>query len=174
VHPDLEPYRKHYAEFLDAVNPELVSAEDVMWSDAHEYAGSSDAIFYVWLNEDNTPDPTRKWGERVLCMNDNKTSAGTYPEVALQLSAYANADRIITPDNKSLPMPEIEAGTVLHITPEGWEFVPVRIDEPVFEIFLALRRIFDWDRTLSKEVLGRPIAQSNPDRIVTGTQRRAR
>jgi hypothetical protein len=174
VHPDLEPYRRHYAEFLDVVNPELVSAEDVMWSDTYEYAGSSDAIFYVWLNEDNTPDPTRRFGERVLCMNDNKTSAGTYPEVALQLSAYANADRIITPDNVSEPMPDIEAGTVLHITPDGWEFVPVAIDERVFDVFLALRKVFDWDRNLSKEVLGRPIAQSAAQQIVTGTQRRAK
>lgn len=173
VHPDLEPYRRAFDEFLAAVNPQLISAEDVMWSDEHEYAGSSDAIFRVWLNENNTADPTRRSGVPVVVIDDWKTSKDVHAEVALQLSAYANADRIVTPDGASHPMPEIEAGAVLHITPDGWQFLPVNIGPEVFEIFLALRQIFDWDRDLSKRVLGKPIAQSAAQ-LVTGTQRRGK
>lgn len=158
---DLEPYRAHFAEFLDRVQPRLISAEDVMWSDTHDYAGSSDAILEM-EDDDGTP---------VIVMADWKTSKSAYPDVALQLSAYAHADRIITADGESRPMTEIEAGAVLHITPQRWELIPVRIDQPVFDYFLALRQVFDWDREMSKGVLGKPIASGG--RMVTGTQRRA-
>ncbi|MDX3295123.1 hypothetical protein PV569_15555 [Streptomyces scabiei] len=172
VHPDLEPYRAHFADFLEAVNPRLERAEDVAWSDAHAYAGSFDAVLTVWLDEDGNPTPDRS-GVPHLLMADWKTSKATYPDVALQMSAYANADRIISPDGTSEPMPEFDGAAVLHITPELWEFKPVRIDEEVFSFFLALRKVFTWDRDVSKTVLGRAIAKS-VGALVTGTQRRAK
>lgn len=162
VGPDLEPYRVNFAEFLHEVQPELVSAEDVMWSDAHDYAGSSDAILRV-KDEDGVP---------VLVMGDWKTSKDTYADVALQLSAYSNADRLVDADGKSRPMPAIEAGAVLHVTADRWAFKPVDISPPVFSVFLALRQVFDWDRELSKDVIGKPIAAGG--RMETGTERRAR
>ncbi|MFE0699402.1 hypothetical protein [Streptomyces sp. NPDC058872] len=172
VHPDLEPYRVNFAAFLAAVNPELVRAEDVAWSDAHNYAGSFDAVLRVWLDDDGKPTPDRS-GTPHLLMADWKTSKDTYPDVALQMSAYANADRIIAPDGTSEPMPEFDGAAVLHITPELWAFKPVRIDAEVFSFFLALRRVFNWDREVSKTVIGRAIAKSATG-LVTGTQRRAK
>lgn len=161
---DLEPYRAHFAEFLDRVQPELVSAEDVMWSDTHDYAGSSDAILRIKDRD----------GSDALVMTDWKTSKDTYPDVALQLAAYAHADRLIDSEGNSRPMPKIDAGAVLHVTPERWAFKPVDIRrDPVFETFVALRRwVFAWDREVSKGVIGKPIASGGA--LVTGTERRAR
>ncbi len=170
VHPDLEPYRAGFAEFLDAVRPELVRAEDVAWSDAHRYAGSFDAILRVRLGDDGKPD--HESGEWHTLIVDWKTSKATYPDVALQMAAYAHADRIIAPDGTSEPMPEFDGAAVLHITPDGWVFKPVRIDREIFDIFLSLRQVFTWDRETSRTVLGRAIAES-VRRLVTGTQRRA-
>ncbi|MFD7584183.1 hypothetical protein ACFV84_01920 [Kitasatospora sp. NPDC059811] len=170
VHPDMEPYKKGFEEFLEAVGPQLVRAEDVAWSDTHNYAGSFDAILRLHLDADGKPDPD---GRPHLVMTDWKTSANTYPEVALQMAAYAHADWIIAPDGSREPMPEFDGAAVLHITPEGWEFIPVRIDAEVFEVFLTLRRVFEWDKNVSKTVLGRAIA-SSAKKLVTGTQRRSR
>ncbi|MFJ9161207.1 hypothetical protein ACIRPS_30905 [Streptomyces griseoviridis] len=170
VHPDLEPYREGFAEFLDVVRPELVRAEDIAWSDSHEYAGSFDAILRVRLGEDGKPDHEN--GTWHLLIVDWKTSKSTYPDVALQMSAYAQADKIVAPDGTSEPMPEFDGAAVLHITPEGWAFKPVRIDREVFDTFLTLRRVFTWDRETSKSVIGRAIAES-ARRLITGTQRRA-
>lgn len=169
VHPDLEPYRAGFVQFLDQVAPELVHAEDAVWSDEHHYAGSFDAILRVRLGDDGKPDPD---GTPVLLLVDWKTSRATYPDVALQLAAYAHADRIVKPDGTSVPMPEVDGAAVLHITPDGWELVPVRIDDDVFAVFLTLRKVFEWDRDTSRTVLGRAIAEGTR-RIVTGTQRRA-
>ncbi len=172
VHPDLEPYRRGFAEFLTAVRPELVRAEDIAWSDTHQYAGSFDAILRVWLDDDGKPTPDHSGSPHLLIV-DWKTSKGTYPDVALQMAAYAHADRIISSDGTSEPMPEFDGAAVLHITGEDWEFKPVRIDDEVFGVFLTLRKIFIWDREISKTVIGRAIAKS-ARRLITGTQRRAR
>lgn len=160
---DLDPYKRHFCEFLDRVQPELVSAEDVVWSDQHDYAGSSDAILRI-QEEDGS------WATVIV---DWKTSRDTYPDVALQLAAYAHADRIIDVDGVSSPMPKIDAGAVLHVTPDRWALKPVDIrTSPVFEVFLTLRRVFTWDRETSKCVIGKPIAQGGS--LVSGTERRAR
>jgi hypothetical protein len=170
---DMEPYRRHFAEFLDAVNPELVRAEDVAWSDTYGYAGSFDGMLRIWVDpKTRKPTPDRS-GTPALVMGDWKTGKNTYPEVALQMAAYAFADRIISPDGTSDPMPEFDGGAVLHITADQWAFKPVRIDRDVFEVFLSLRHIFDWDREISKTVLGKPLAKSYGE-LVTGTQRRAK
>lgn len=175
VHPDLEPYRANFAEFLAAVNPELVRAEDVAWSDTHDYAGSFDVILRVWFDPNAgvptiTPDRS---GEPVLLMVDWKTSKDTHAEVALQLSAYSFADYILTSEGEQIPMPVLDGAAVLHITADQWAFIPVRADRDVFDFFLSLRKVFTWDRETNRTVLGRKLAQS-ARKLVTGTQRRGK
>ncbi|MEU3686971.1 hypothetical protein [Streptomyces narbonensis] len=176
VHPDMRAYQRHFAEFLDRVQPELVRAEDVAWSDTHKYAGSFDGILRLKLDDRGRPDPT---GDPALVIADWKTSKGTYPDVALQMSAYAHADEVIAPDGTREPMPEFDGAVVLHITDESWEFLPVAIDEievdgethNVFDHFVHLRNTFVWDKVVSRRVLGDPIAEKGGT-LVTGTQRR--
>jgi hypothetical protein len=170
VHPDMEPYRRHFEEFLSDVQPELVRAEDVAWSDTHEYAGSFDGILRLKLDENGKPDAS---GESALVMADWKTSKATYPDVALQMSAYAHADFIVDTYGNREAMPEFDGAVVLHITQDQAAFKPVRIDEAdVFAQFLHLRQTFEWDRRVSKTVLGDPI-WSTDGALITGTQRRA-
>lgn len=171
--PDIEPYRLHFLDFMEKVNPELVDAENAAWSDTHEYCGSFDAVLRVWLDEKRRPVPTRDKGSApALLILDYKTSKGAYPDVALQLAAYANADRIIDADGDSKPNYEYDGGAVLHVTPERWQLKPVNIGAEVFDTFLTLKKIMEWDKNTSKKALGRPIAQSG--RLTTGTERRAR
>ncbi|WP_030240745.1 MULTISPECIES: hypothetical protein [unclassified Streptomyces] len=173
VRADLTPYVQHFREFLDAVNPELVRAEDVAWSDTYGYAGSFDVVMRIWLDDNGMPTPDRS-GKPHLIMGDWKTSKSTYPDVALQMSAYMNADFVIDPDGNTSPMPEFDGAAVLHITDETWAFKPVETGPDVFAQFLHLRATFDWDRDLSRKVIGKPVARKSTGRMVTGTQRRAR
>jgi hypothetical protein len=172
VHPDMEPYRAFFAEFLRDVNPELVRAEDIAWSDTHGYAGSFDVILRVWLDDEGNITPDRS-GTPVLLMADWKTSKDIHAEVALQLAAYARADFIVLPDGSHEPMPEVDGAAVLHITPDGWSFRSIRVDDDVFDLFLTLRKIFTWDRETNKTVIGRALAKS-VKRIITGTERRGK
>lgn len=177
-HPDLEPYRKNFREFMDTVKPVLVRAEDVAWSDTHEYAGSFDA----WLRlrvvvlEDGTwvLDPNNLSGQAVWVnvIADWKTSKSIWPSVALQMAAYAFADKIIDPEGSEEPMPVFDGAVVLHITPDGWSLVPVYAHEmrQAFAWFLHLRSTLDWEREGSRKALGKPLASSKM--LLTGTERR--
>lgn len=170
VHPDISRHVRNFSEFMAAVNPELVRAEDVAWSDTHEYAGSFDAILRVWLDEAGMPTPDRSGTPHVI-MVDYKTSKSVYPDVALQMSAYAHADKILDPEGGEVPMPEFDGAAVLHVTESTWSFRPVDTSTRVFSHFLSLRETFRWDREVSKTVLGKPLVKSA--RRVTGTERRA-
>ncbi|MFC9620256.1 hypothetical protein ACFTXM_09730 [Streptomyces sp. NPDC056930] len=178
LHPDMVPYHAMFAEFMAVVKPVLVRAEDVAWSDTYQYAGSFDAWLRlrVWLAPDGTwvldPDginPESVWVDVIV---DWKTSKSVWPSVALQMAAYAFADRIIDPDGTEEPMPAFDGAAVLHVTPDGWSLVPVYADElrGAFAAFLHLRQTVDWEREGSKRVLGKPLAGSK--RTTTGTERR--
>jgi hypothetical protein len=175
VHPDIANHVGHFRQFMAAVNPELVRAEDVAWSYAHEYAGSFDAILRIWVDVKDgkviiTPDRS---GTPILIMVDYKTSKATYSDVALQLAAYRYADVIIDPEGNETPMPEIDSAAVLHITDDQWSFKGVRADRDVFDHFLNLRRTFNWVREDSKDVIGKALVSSKA-RMVTGTERRGK
>lgn len=157
VHIDVKPHVRWFREFLAEIQPEFLYLEETVWSDAHRYAGSFDAI-------------ARVDGEIVVL--DWKTSKAVYDSVALQLSAYRYADRIILADGSGVvDVPEMAGGAVLHVRPEGWQFVPVKCDRTVFASFLNLRGTFDWETEGKKRVVGKPIASGGE--LVTGTQRRA-
>lgn len=157
VHMDVKPHVRWFREFLQEVQPEFIYLEETVWSDTHRYAGSFDAIAKVG-------------GETVVL--DWKTSAKVYDSVALQLSAYRYADRIIIAESgESVDVPAMAGGAVLHVRPEGWQFVPVKCDEEVFAHFLSLRHTFDWESAAKKSVVGKPIARGGE--METGTQRRA-
>jgi hypothetical protein len=157
VHVDVKPHVRWFSEFLQEVQPEFLYLEETVWSDTYQYAGSFDAIAKVD-------------GETVII--DWKTSKAVYDSVALQLSAYRYADRIILAESgESVPVPEMAGGAALHVRPEGWAFHPVKCDEEVFDTFKHLRGIFNWEAEGKKRVIGKPIASGGE--FVTGTQRRA-
>lgn len=139
----LEPFVRHYAEFLSEFKPKVLFLEETVWSDQHLYAGSFDALLEI--------EGTRVW-------IDNKTTrSGVHDEVAIQLAAYAHADFIIRGDGSKVPLPKADKAAVVHVRPEGWSLTPVRIDADVFDVFLHLRKVFDWVSHDHLSVLGAPI-----------------
>lgn len=179
VHPDMVHYLRNFNDFLSVVKPELVRAEDVAWSDSWRYAGSFDAWLRlrVVLLEDGTwfldPDNLSGMAVWVNVIADWKTSKSIWASVALQMSAYANADKIIAADGSEAPMPEFDGAVVLHITPEGWDLKPVYRDKlnAAFNYFLHLRGAFEWERNGSKKALGASLATSKKG-LITGSKRR--
>jgi hypothetical protein len=153
LHPDLKVYFEHFQEFKKEFEPEFLYLEETIWSEAHEYAGSFD--FIAWINDPDTE------GGRVLVIGDWKTTrSGVHEEVALQLAAYRHADYILRPDGEEIPLPEeISVGVVMHARPEGWQLVPCRIDEEVYEVFQTLRKVYTWDKETQKTVLGDGVQQ---------------
>lgn len=167
VHPDLVPYVEIFEGFVAQYEAEFLILEGTVWSETHGYAGSFDFIAKI-----TDPDT----GERLTVIGDWKTTrSGVHEEVALQLSAYAHADYIVTPEGEKEPLPTLDAGIVVHARPEGGKVVPARIDDEVFGYFLNLRAVFDYDREHKKTVLGRevPIKPIEKPKRATRTRKAA-
>lgn len=143
--PAMEPYARHFQNYLDTVQPEYLALEDTVWSEKHGYAGSFDALAMVQ-------------GHR--CWVDNKTTrSGVHAEVALQLSAYSHADYILdgeTGEQNIIAPDANDRGLVVHVRPEGWALYEVPIGEEVFDFFLSLRKTFGWDQR-ARAVVGKPV-----------------
>ena len=143
---EVQPYVDHFKLFLDEFQPEFIGQELTVWSEKHRYAGSTDAFLRIQ-------------GEPVVV--DWKTTKSIYPEVGLQLAAYRYADHVLDMYGTNSPIPKLEGGAVLHVREDGYDLVPLRCDEEVFEMFLSLRNFsFEWAAELSKTVVGSPIRPS--------------
>ena len=140
VHPDVEPFIEVYRKFLKDFDVGILEAEATIYK-KDLYAGTLDMIIDID-------------GETIVC--DVKTGKGIYPPVALQQVAYARADAIYEIDGSERPLPKIDAAAALHLRPEGYVLLPLKIDDEVWSVFEALLRVSKWDSELSKTVIGKP------------------
>lgn len=148
--PELEPYLNHFLQFVDDYDVTFEASEATCYSRKEKYAGTFDFTATIpRLAEIGYAGPR--------CMGDVKTGKGVYAEAALQMSAYAHADFIGLPNGEEVPMPPVDCGVVLHLRPEGYKLIPVRVDEEVFLAFKYVREVFRWTEETSKDVLGVPL-----------------
>jgi hypothetical protein len=127
-----------FSQFVTARRPRFVTSEATVFSRRHGYAGTLDAICVL---------------DGTLTLLDVKTGKSVYPEVALQLAAYAHADFVGHPDGTERRLPPVAAGAALHLRPGGYELVPVPIGEQVLAAFLAALEVFRWASEQAPKVL---------------------
>lgn len=142
------PYVAQFEQFLADWNPKYELAEASVYNRALKYAGTLDAIMTV---DGLNVTPTR------LLVDYKTTGSGVYPEAALQLAAYRNAEFIGMPDGSEQPMPQVDGAAVLWLRPDGYDFIPVVADERVFRAFRYTMEVFRWAEELSKAVIGQPL-----------------
>lgn len=154
LHPEMQPYAKAFGEFLDEFRPRFRYLEATIWSETGGWAGSFDVMADFdadVLGLDPAEGPQ-------LLVGDWKTTKSVYEEVALQLSAYAAGDYIVEADGERIELPKVDGGFVFHVAHDGtWSMIPVRCDEAVLEFFLALRKVYTWEKEYKSGVLGRPL-----------------
>ena len=142
LHPDHQGFVTQYEKFIKDFEVSFLEVESTVWSDQFGYAGTLDSIATID-------------GENILL--DIKTGAsGVWPDVALQLNAYAKADCLIEADGTRRDMPEIHGAAAVAVRPDKYELIPVRLGDDLFEVFQALTVVSDWEREKKKSVLGNP------------------
>lgn len=140
--PEVEPYMEAVTDWLADFSPHVEMSEASVYNRTRRYAGTLDMI--ATIN-----------GERFLI--DFKTGSGIYPEAALQMAAYAHAEFIGLPDGSEAAMPKVDRAAVVHVRPTHYEFIPVRIDDEVFNAFLYAREVFRWMEDISKTCVMDPM-----------------
>jgi len=138
---DLLPYVAAAVGFLDGHTTELLEQEATVFSRQYLYAGTLDAIV------------TLKDGR--IAIVDWKTGKAIYPEAALQLCAYANAEFVGTADGTEHPLPEIDLGIVVHLKDDGTYVArEVEFSTRMFKTFVALRTVQLWRDDHEQHALG--------------------
>lgn len=158
---DLRMLVAHFLEFLHAIKPRFIATEAEIYNRTQRYAGRFDAIIEVGadvLSKLPVPWDPPEGRDFVRLLVDYKTGKGVYHESALQLNAYAAGEFIGGPDGSEQPIPELDGLAVIHITVDGWEIVPVKLDDELFRAFLYVREVFRYLEVTSKESLGTPVS----------------
>jgi hypothetical protein len=128
---ELEPYVDSALRFMNDWQPRPLLTETLVASRRWRYAGTFDLVA-------DLPD-----GRRVLF--DYKTSrSGIWPETALQLAAYRNADFYVGTDGVTeVPMAEIgiDEAMAVWVRPDGYSVIPLDTSEPVFRAFLHVQYV---------------------------------
>lgn len=157
-----------FEKWAQRFQPEYVAAEMAVYSQQYGYAGCLDAILKIDGVTLITDYKTRR-----EALTNKGYPQKPYGETALQLSAYRHADigawwrarrveqykrryYLLNDDERSTaePVPEVDSGCCIIITPESCEAYPMRVDEEVFDHFLYTLECFRWQDDLSKRVVG--------------------
>lgn len=143
-------YIESFRHFLDDLAPVYEMTEATVYSPRESYAGTLDAIVEIG-------------GRRLLI--DYKTGKDIYPDVALQLAAYARAEAVLLDDGTSVPMLPVDGALALHLREydpavpgdRGYSLIPVEISDRVYRAFLFAREVMRWAEDISKNVLSQPV-----------------
>jgi hypothetical protein len=160
-----------FDDWLNRAQPKYDAAEVVVYHPEYGYAGQADAFLIIDGVRLIVDYKTSRDGY------DAKGNAKTpYPEAALQLSAYrfaqfaavwrprrieqfrrryyllSDAER-----DRAVPVPEVDGGAVIHLTPDHCEAFAVRCDQQVHEAFLFVMEAARWSFEMSRDVIGMPL-----------------
>lgn len=158
--------------WLHRAQPSYQATEVCVYSPTYGYAGQADAFLTIdgvrfIVDYKSTRNPRDSRGKL-------KTP---YPEsVGLQLAAYRNAEfaAVWRPRRTekwkrryyllgeaerelAVPVPEVDTGLVIQITPEHCEAHPIRCDDEVHTAFLYALEAFRWVSETSRRVMGDPL-----------------
>lgn len=169
VDDEVRPFLDQFDGWCQQFQPAYEAAEVTVYNPSYGYAGTADAFLTV---------------DGVRFLADYKTSRDTYdkrgklrtpyPEqVGLQLAAYRHAEfaaawrprrfekwrrryYLLGPAEvgAGVPIPEVDYGLVIQVTPESCHAYPIECGPAVFEAFLHVEEAFRWVQETSKVVMG--------------------
>jgi hypothetical protein len=161
-----------FDDWLARFQPSYQATEVCVYSPTYGYAGSADGFLTI--------DGLRTIFD-IKTSRDSYDNRGNlrkpYPEqVGLQLAAYRFAEHaavwrprrtekyrrryyLLSPEERGMavPVPEVDTGLVVKLSPESCLSYPVRCDENVHRAFLYTQECFRWVQETSRSVLGDPL-----------------
>jgi hypothetical protein len=154
VPPSMRGYVESYVRFMDVSQIRAEHIEVPCYSAADKYAGTIDILGDLILPDtEEWADVVRDEDGRAYGILDPKTGKGIYESAALQLCAYAHAERIILEGATSsdrtkrveINMPAVDFAAAVHIHPDGTTATLVRTDasDDAFRKFQYLIQIYD-------------------------------
>jgi len=165
---ELRPYVEQYDQWLQRAQPEFLAAEMPVYDTTMGYAGTLDGMVVIGGTKFIIDYKTSK-----KSFDKQGRPTHPYPEAGAQLSAYRYAEWAVPvaprryeqfrrryylfgePErDHALPVPEVDAGLVIHIAPEHCHPYIMRCDKEIHECFLYVMEAARWQQEVSKTVVG--------------------
>lgn len=159
--------------WLQRFQPAYDATEVCVYHPTYGYAGQLDAILRIG---DLRFIADYKSAREPLDSRGN--SRTPYPEVALQLAAYRYAEHaavwrprrtsyykrryyLLSESERAMaqPVPEVDSGLCIQITPESCEAYPVRCGAEMHRAFLHTQECFRWQTETARTAIGRPLEE---------------
>lgn len=173
VDDEVRPFLERFDEWVQVFQPSYQAVEMAVYNPTYGYAGTCDAFLTI----DGVRMIADYKSSRKSVDSQGKQS-GPYPEIALQLAAYRHAElAAVFPARRferfrrryyllsdaerelSEPVPEVDSGLGIYITPEHCTAYPIKCDQEVFESFLYVIEAARWANEMSKHVIGSPLTK---------------
>lgn len=139
-----QPFMDQFERWLTDFDPTFDAAEVTVLNRTHGYAGTLDMIATI---------------KGLGCLLiDVKTGKGIYGEVGLQMAAYRYGEAAMLRSGYEEPLDAVDGCAVLHLRSDKCDLIPVRADGVVFDAFLAIKKVWEWEQGLSRDVVGQVIA----------------
>lgn len=153
------PYLHAWFDFARTVQPQIVFSETSIANLTHRYGGTFDLGCLI----------DGHW-----TLLDIKTGKGVYPETALQLAGYAEAEFWATADDPTKrALPKWDRFGVLHLQPavvdEPWRLVPFVVDDLTRAAFYEALRLWRWSKDYGPWSQGTPITAKVMKETANGT-----
>lgn len=171
IDDEVRPFFEQADRWLQRFSPTILASEVTVYHPGYGYAGTTDGFMVVG-------------GARVIF--DWKTSrksrskggkrTAPYPEVALQLAAYRHAEMaavwrprrveanrrryyLLSPAEQeaAVPVPEVDGGLAIHITPDHCDAYPVECGPEMFEAFCFVQECARWTFEVAPTLIGDPL-----------------
>lgn len=163
--PDMRPYIANFEAFVADWQIEFEASEMVVANYTDEYAGTLDYMLRSPLLAAKLGAPadavimgdTKSGGELDERTYDGNVR-GVYPEAGVQMSAYRRAEYGWLRDGTREELPRAhDIGVVLHLRPEGYRLYPLRCGDDVYEAFLHIRRVAEFQTGPAKTIVGQAL-----------------
>lgn len=144
VPDELTGYVESCVRFLDDFDVRARHVEAVVYSETQRHVGTADLIAEVLLPD--MPEYAhigRDDDGYSRGLLDWKTSkSGIFGDVALQLVAYRHSEWLINPVSGDVEvMPDVDFTAGIHLTPNGYSFVPLETGDDVYRDFLYIKEV---------------------------------
>ncbi len=152
---ELAPFLENFLRFVTEWEIEFEASEMTVGNFTDGWAGKLDYLF-----RSRRIAAALKVPATTLFIGDTKTGGeldekGVYPEAGAQMSAYRRAEVAWLRDGTQIPMPLAHSvGIVLHLRPEGYRPMPLKCGDDVYEAFLHVQQVAEFQRVLAKSVVG--------------------
>lgn len=169
--PVLSAMLDRFDGWLNRAQPTYQATEVVVYSPTYGYGGTADAFltvdgFRAIVDYKSSREPHDAQGRTKI----------PYPEVAPQLAAYRHAEfaavwrprriekwrrryYLLSEVERAMaePVPEVDGGLCIHITPESCEAFPVRCNRDMHQQFLFIQEAARFVFETSKTAIGQPL-----------------